>query len=60
MVQDVIIRDDTWTITTPWLLKSGVCEMFSLVDELHFESTSRYTSDISAPGSSNMIREDEM
>ena len=60
MVQDVIIIDDTWTITIPWLLKSGVCEMFSLVDELHFESTSHYTGDLSAPRSSNVTREDEM
>ena len=34
--------------------------MFSLVDELHFESTSHYTGDLSAPRSSNVMREDEM
>jgi hypothetical protein len=59
MIQDVIIKHDTWTITTPWLLKSGVCEMFSLEDELHFESTSHYTGDLSAPSASNVIGEDE-
>ena len=34
--------------------------MFSLVDELHFESTSLYKGDLSAPRLSNMISEDKM
>ena len=33
--------------------------MFSLEDELHFESTSHYTGDLSAPSASNVIGEDE-
>ena len=33
--------------------------MFSLVDELRFESTSHYTGDRSAPRSSNVRGEDE-
>jgi len=34
--------------------------MFSSADELHFESTSHYMGDLSAPRSSIVIREDEM